>query len=181
MTSHPIILFIRSKSLGPVYTQQDGVTHRHEYQETDLIRSRVRSCLPQLSWVQYQKFSLKYHFTNTVSEFLITKICLLSHVWLFVTPWTVGCQAPLSMEFSRREYWTGLPFPPAGDVPNPGMGPESFGFAASTGGLFATVPPGRLSYRNTGKTIIDWLTRNWNSLEMEALNIISKCIIYMGS
>ena len=38
----------------------------------------------------------------------------LSHVWLFATPWSVACQAPLSMEFSRQEYWSGLPFPPPG-------------------------------------------------------------------
>ena len=43
----------------------------------------------------------------------------LSCVQLFVTPWTVAQQAPLSMEFSRQEYWTGLPFPPSGDLPNP--------------------------------------------------------------
>ena len=54
-----IILFIRSKSLGPVYTQGDGITQGYEYQEMDLIRSHVRSCLPQLSCVQYQKFSLR--------------------------------------------------------------------------------------------------------------------------
>ena len=38
----------------------------------------------------------------------------------FVTPWTVAHQAPLSMGFSRQEYWSGLPFPPPGDLPNPG-------------------------------------------------------------
>ena len=39
----------------------------------------------------------------------------------FVTPWTVACQAPLSMKFSRQEYWSGLPFPPPGDLPDPGI------------------------------------------------------------
>ena len=38
---------------------------------------------------------------------------------------TVACQAPLSMEFSRQEYWSGLPFPPRGDLPHPGIKPES--------------------------------------------------------
>ena len=37
------------------------------------------------------------------------------------TSWTVACQAPLSMEFSRQEYWSGLPFPPPGDLPDPGI------------------------------------------------------------
>ena len=39
--------------------------------------------------------------------------------------WTVACQAPLSMGFPRQEYWSGLPFPPPGDLPNPGIKPES--------------------------------------------------------
>ena len=44
-----------------------------------------------------------------------------SHVPLFVTPWTIARQAPLSMKFSRQEYWSGLPFPSPGDLPNPGI------------------------------------------------------------
>jgi len=48
-----------------------------------------------------------------------------SHVWLFVTPWTVACQASLSMEFCRQEYWSGLPFPHPGDLPDPGIKPSS--------------------------------------------------------
>ena len=44
---------------------------------------------------------------------------------LFETPWTVACQAPLSMGFSRQEYWSGLPFPSPGDLPNPGIEPGS--------------------------------------------------------
>ena len=43
----------------------------------------------------------------------------------FATPWTVARQAPLSMEFSRQEYWSGLPFPPPGDPPSSGIEPES--------------------------------------------------------
>ena len=50
---------------------------------------------------------------------------LLSCVHLFVTSWTVAHQAPLSTEFSRQEYWKGLPFPPPGDLPDPGIKPES--------------------------------------------------------
>ena len=54
--------------------------------------------------------------------------CLLScfsHVWLFVTLWTIVRQAPLSMEFSRQEYWRGLPCPPPGELSDPGIEPES--------------------------------------------------------
>ena len=53
------------------------------------------------------------------------KVELLSRVWLFATPWTVAYQAPLSMEFSSQDYWSGLPFPSPGDLPNPGIEPRS--------------------------------------------------------
>ena len=48
---------------------------------------------------------------------------MLSRVRLFVIPWTVAHQAPRSMEFSRQEYWSGLPFPSSADLPNPGIKP----------------------------------------------------------
>ena len=50
---------------------------------------------------------------------------VLSHAQLFVTQWTLAHQAPLSMELSRQEYWSGLPFPFPGDLPDPGMESES--------------------------------------------------------
>ena len=53
------------------------------------------------------------------------KVKSFSRVRLFVTPWTVAYQAPQSMEFSRQEYWSGLPFPSLGDLPNPGIEPGS--------------------------------------------------------
>ena len=46
-------------------------------------------------------------------------VCVFSHVWLFGTPWTVACQVSLSMEFSRQKYWSGLPFPTPGNLPDP--------------------------------------------------------------
>ena len=49
----------------------------------------------------------------------------LSRVRLFATPWTVAYQAPPSMGFSRQEYWSGLPFPSPGDLPDPGIEPRS--------------------------------------------------------
>ena len=53
------------------------------------------------------------------------KVKLLSRVRLFATLWTVAHQAPLSMGFSRQEYWSGLPFPSPGDLPNLGIKPRS--------------------------------------------------------
>ena len=62
----------------------------------------------------------------------------ISHVPLF-TPWTVAHQAhPLSMGFSTQEFWSGLPCPPPGDLPNPGIEPTSLMSPALTGGFFNT-------------------------------------------
>ena len=66
----------------------------------------------------------------------------LSCVLLFATLWTVAYQAPLSMKFSRQEYWGGLPFPPPGDLPNPGIKPDS---PVLAGRFFTTAPGGKLS------------------------------------
>ena len=59
----------------------------------------------------------------------------LSHVQLFVTPWTVAYQAPPSMGFSRQEYWSEVPFPSPGNLPSPGNEPGS---PALAGGFFTT-------------------------------------------
>ena len=56
---------------------------------------------------------------------LKVKVKSLSRVQLFPTPWTVAYQASPSMGFSRQEYWSGLPFPTPGDLPNPGIEPGS--------------------------------------------------------
>ena len=61
--------------------------------------------------------------------------------YCFATPWTVGCQAPLSMEFSSQECWNELPFPSPGDLPIPGIEPMS---PALAHGFFTTEPPGKL-------------------------------------
>ena len=56
----------------------------------------------------------------------------LSCVWFFATPWTIACQAPLSTEFPRQEYWNGLPFPPPMDLLNPGTEPGSLALQADS-------------------------------------------------
>ena len=65
-------------------------------------------------------------------------VCTFSHVHLFVTSWTVVCQAPLSMEFSRQEYWSGLPFPTPGHLPQPGIETESLASSALAGRFLIT-------------------------------------------
>ena len=68
------------------------------------------------------------------------KVKSLSHVQLFATPWTVAYHAPQFMEFSRQEYWSGLPFPSPRDLPDPGMEPVS---PALEGRYFTTLSPGK--------------------------------------
>ena len=63
----------------------------------------------------------------------------LSHVRLFATPWTVAYQVPPSIEFSRQEYWSGLPFPSPGDFPDPGIEPGSPALQADA---LPSEPPG---------------------------------------
>ena len=62
------------------------------------------------------------------------------HVWLFVTPWTVAHKGPLSMGFTRQDYWSGLLCTPSGDLPDPGIEPTSPAFASR---FFITEPPAK--------------------------------------
>ena len=68
---------------------------------------------------------------------------VFSHVQLFEIPWTEARQAPLSMEFSRHNYWSELPCPPPGDLPDPGIQPASLMSFALAGGFLTTAPPGK--------------------------------------
>ena len=88
---------------------------------------------------------------SKVTEKLLYNIPSLPHWYLLCSlvakscpnlcnPWTVAHQAPLSMDFSRQEYWSGLPFPPLGDLPHPGI---KFISPALAGGFFTTEPPGK--------------------------------------
>ena len=85
---------------------------------------------------------------------------LLICVQLFVTPWTIAYQVPLSMGFSRQEYWNGLPFPSPGDLPHPGIQPTS---PALAGKLFTTEPQGSPNgMRGTGNFVFcDLFGNRW--------------------
>ena len=65
-------------------------------------------------------------------------MCVLSHVRLFATPQSVACQAPLPLGFPKKEYWSGLPFPPPGDLPDSGFKPVSLA-SPTLGGRFCTT------------------------------------------
>ena len=72
---------------------------------------------------------------------LVPTLCGHAQSYLtLATPWTVPHQFPLSMGLSRQEYWSGLPFPPPGELPNPGIKPTS---PALAGRFFTTEPPGK--------------------------------------
>ena len=73
-------------------------------------------------------------------EEMKVKVKSLSRVRLFATPWTVAYKAPLSMKFSRQEYWKGLTFPSAGDLPDPGIKPGSPTLQADA---LTSEPPGK--------------------------------------
>ena len=75
----------------------------------------------------------------------------LSHVWLFATPWIVAHEAPPFMEFSKQEYWSGLPFPSPEDLLDPGIEPRSPTLQAD---VLLSEPPGKL----VNKT---YLENNW--------------------
>ena len=70
--------------------------------------------------------------------------CVCSAVSDSVTSWTIACQAPLSMEFSRQEYWRELLFPTPGDLPDPRVELRSLVFLALAGGFFSSVPLGNV-------------------------------------
>ena len=72
------------------------------------------------------------------------KMKSLSHVRLFATPWIAACQAPLSMGFSRQRYWSGLPYPPPGDLLKPGIKLGSPGLQVDY--LPAELPENPLDY-----------------------------------
>ena len=108
---------------------------------------RYVPCIPNMlkffhkCWILSNAFSASidygfiFHFDDVVSEWVKSLSC----VRLFVTPWTVAHQAPPSMGFSRQEYWSGLPFPSLGDLPNPGIKPRSPALQADA---LTSEPPG---------------------------------------
>ena len=72
-----------------------------------------------------------------MGECMLNRFSCVEH---FMTLWTVACQAPLSMEFSRQEYWSGLPCPPLGDLSDPGIKPQSPTLQAHS---LLSEPPGK--------------------------------------
>ena len=122
--------------LGMEEAQREWLPERAEQAFVQYINSQSRliivcyskGCMPSLSIIG-----------------LLTSVCVqwLSHVWLCVIPWNVALQAPLSMEFFQARTLEWVPFPTPGDLPDPGMKPESPVSSALAGGFFTTAPPGK--------------------------------------
>ena len=84
--------------------------------------------------------SFLLHLSVSVNQVLCVCVQSLSCVLVFVTSWMVTHQAPVSVGFPRQEYWSELPFPSPGDLPNPGIDPTSLA-SPLTGGFFIAEPP----------------------------------------
>ena len=107
------------------------------------VHGTLKSLLQHFKSISSLALSFLFDLAVSFSEVCLIEVSayVLSHfsrVGLFVTLWTIAHQAPLSMGFSRQEYWRGLPCPPSGDLPSPGIKPPSLMSPALAGGFFTT-------------------------------------------
>ena len=113
-----------SFNISPSNEHSELISFRMDWLDPLAVQGTLKSLLQhhsaKASILQQSAF-----FIVQLSHPYKVKMKSLSHIWLFVTPWTIAYQAPLSMEFSRQECWSGLPFPSPGDLPNPGIEPRS--------------------------------------------------------
>ena len=119
-TKNKVLLWDTGNSVQHPVINHSGKEHEQE-------------CIHMYNWITLYIAETDTTFKSTIC------VCVLSHfshVRLFVTPRTVAHQAPLSMEFSRQEYWSGFPCPPPGDLPDPGIEPESLMSPALASGFF---------------------------------------------
>ena len=119
----------------PVHHQLSEFTQSHVHRVGDAIQPSHPLSLPSQSiWIRFYSFIAKY----LQLPFYVLKS--ISPVRLFVTPRTVACQASPSLGFSKQEYWSGLPFPSPGDLPDPGIEPRSPALQADA---LPSEPPGK--------------------------------------
>ena len=103
--------------------------------------SPLKCLLSKTPTEAYQKVKIIFHLSIILLIPRMLHVSMLSrfsHIRLLVTLWTIACQAPLSIGFSRQEYWSRLPCPPQGDLPDPGIKPTSFTSPALADGFFTT-------------------------------------------
>ena len=107
-----------------------------------LLFSPVTVTMHLLAWGLHQPRKSLYMLLTEFAVCACMHTKLLNHVRLFVTLWAVAHQAPLSMGFSRQEYWSALPCPRLGNLPDPGIKPMSLTFPVWAGGFFTTCQLG---------------------------------------
>ena len=127
---------------SPFTEVENHETHSHHHSPRRGNLSRHNSGTPTNQGYQSpgNRRADSWILFNLVHERDVAVAKSLSHVQLFVTLWTVACQAPLSMGFPRQKYWSGLLFPSPGDLADPGIEPAS---PALAGEFFTTEPPGK--------------------------------------
>ena len=169
--------------------------------------SSFHSPLPSMCVHMHTHNILCFFSNRTLVISILTSLVKTSHMWtcvlshsvmfqLFATPWTVACQTPLSMEFFRQEYWSRLPFPPPGDLPDPGIEPWSPESPSLASEFFTTEPLGSPTYhmppskyiRNTyterkdKSDIWEWKTSIAESnTTSTCLSLVSSTTIYLTS
>ena len=112
-----------------------------------------------------EKSFRRSYFVSTSFNVIFPLVLLLlnhfSHIQLLATPWTIACQAPLSIGFSRQEYWSGLTCPPPGDLPNSRIEPASLMSPALAGGSLSLVLPRKPLLIIVRKSIPHQKTIHW--------------------
>ena len=104
------------KKNDPVKKWAEDLSGQFSKEDMQVTQKHMKRCLTLLI---IREMQIKTIVTYNLARVRIS-VKSLSQVWLFVTPWTAAFQAPLSMGFSRQEYWSGLPSLSPGDLPNPG-------------------------------------------------------------
>ena len=151
--SHATKLTLLNNKIQQVFSILTKLCHNHHYPTQNIFTSLQRHPIAGRGHSPLSVAQLIY-FLSTIDLLILPISCTvdmltcleLSCVQLFATPWTVACQAPLSMEFSRQEYWNGLPFPIQGIFPTQGSNPHLFASPVLAGGLFTSAPPGNGSH-----------------------------------
>ena len=152
--------------LGFALTAQVGFSW-HSTWSCDILRTSTTNILTPaspLSICRNRVYSVSIHGTMCLCSIL------LSHVWFFATPWTIAHQAPLFTELSRPEYYSELPFPILGDIPDPGIELASLASPALADWFFATAPPRKSQGTTVGSAVVSveilWL------LHLHTINLI---------
>ena len=162
MATHSSVLAWRIPGTGEPGGLPSMGSHRVRHDWRDLAAA-AEAVIWDIGLLIEEKLS---HFSpvwlNWKTEWVVFRSqsrCLVSCIWLFCDPIDCSLPAPLSMEFLRQEYWSGLPFPSPGDHPAPGIKPTS---PALAGRLFATEPPGPQPSVVDGFFIESGLVRWWS-------------------